>query len=187
MISKQTLLWILLCAVALGCWRYFTPAQKQVAEIQVESKLPDSEAKDILTTEYGKNGLINKTFFASEAKYYQSQSRSDFVQPKITMFDATGKPQWSLKSKQGTLIQDVSAHMQGDVVGKSLQPNNYLKRLNTDEATLDLKTNIVTGDKPVVIYGQDVTTRGVGFVGNLNKKTLKILDDAHAIYTTPNR
>ncbi|MGL5728529.1 MAG: LPS export ABC transporter periplasmic protein LptC, partial [Plesiomonas sp.] len=64
----------------------------------------------------------------------------------------------------------------------SLTPESQLERLETAQATINLKTQDITSDTEVKLYGANFTSTGLKMVGNLRNRTAALQEQVKSYY-----
>ena len=83
-----------------------------------------------------------------------------------------------------TGVQTCALPIYQDVVLTNLIPDSQLQQVLTDNAVVDLKTQLVTSDDPVKIKGVGFFSTGIGLIGDLREKTANILENIKTFYNT---
>jgi len=89
-------------------------------------------------------------------------------------------------AKHATLTRDKLLYLNEQVILTNLLPDSQLHKVMTDNARVDLTTQMVTSSDPVTIEGTNFSSTGTGLLGNLRNKTADILENVKTYYNTPN-
>ena len=73
-------------------------------------------------------------------------------------------------------------YLAGDVVVESLTPDSRLQRIETESATVNLKTQDITSDEAVKINGQNFNSTGLKMVGNLRQQAATLKEQVKTYY-----
>ena len=73
-------------------------------------------------------------------------------------------------------------YLAGDVVVESLTPASRLQRIETESATVNLKTQDITSNEAVKINGQNFNSTGLKMVGNLRQQAATLKEQVKTYY-----
>jgi lipopolysaccharide export system protein LptC len=186
MINRQTLLIILLFAVALLAWRWSSQGENENIEAKTNDiSLPSFTATKLHSRRYTADGRLTDIFTAEQALYYEHNKVTDAITPVLQTFEPTGQTAWNITAKIGQLIGNDRLMLHDNIVIKNHNPALNIDRMQTSYLDMDMNTRQISSDKPVTIDSPDYHVQGVGLHADLNSKRYQILEQSHATYFKP--
>ncbi|MCK3655877.1 LPS export ABC transporter periplasmic protein LptC [Pasteurellaceae bacterium Macca] len=171
---------LVLVVVALGAWFYqlqFSDSQNTPELIKKEGE-PEYTGQTVTTTVYDLAG--NPQYFAEaqEIKRYEHTERTEFFKPLLNLFNAqTALKQWKIASDHAEISKEKILTLSGNVLIESLDPTSRLQKIETEKLSIDLTSQDVFTDSPVISTGMGFTTSGVGLKGNLKRQVATLTKD----------
>lgn len=182
MINRQTSLIILLFIAAVLIWQWMNQEDSSTVTAQHKDlSLPSFTAAGLISYRYNPEGVLQDIFTSDQALYYENQSITDFKNPKLNTFDHQSES-WQITAKNGQLQQKDQLVLHDNIVIQNQSPAINLDKITTNYLTMDMKTHMVTSDRPVAIDSPDYHVQGVGLKANLKEKRYQILEQGHATY-----
>lgn len=182
MINRQTGLIILLFIVSLLSWQWMNQDMNNQAAVQDKDlSLPSFTASGLTSYRYNLEGVLQYIFTSDQAMYYESQSITDFKNPKLNTFEHQSAA-WQITAKNGQLQKREQLVLRDNIVIQNQSPAINLDKITTSMLTMDLNTHHVTSDQPVTIDSPDYHVQGVGLQADLKEKRYQILEQGHATY-----
>jgi lipopolysaccharide export system protein LptC len=103
------------------------------------------------------------------------------------MYDENKVATWTVKADQAKLTGDKMLYLYGHVQVDSLTDTSQLKRINTDNAVVNLVTQDVSSDDVVTLYGIGFNSIGTKMRGNLRSKTAQLIEKVKTSYEIQNK
>lgn len=165
---------ILLVIVAvLGGW-YFsqqTPENDGLDQLIKKEGSPDYVGEKMNTTIYDVDGKPQYFAEAEQIKRYQESELTTFVKPFVNLFDKeTAKKLWKVSADTAEITKEKMLYLKGAVKLEALEPTSRLQKIETDQLTVDLKTQDISTESEVKSTGLGFTTTGTGLTGNLKQQ-----------------
>lgn len=140
--------------------------------------MPEYTGETITTMIYDLNGKPQYFAEAKEIKRFEESRRTEFIQPKVELFDQqTHLKQWQAVAKRAEITKDNLLHLTGDVLLSSYDTQSRLQKIKTERLTIDLKSHDIISDDWVRTQGMGFTTSGKGLKGNLKQQLATLLQD----------
>ncbi|OTQ58392.1 LPS export ABC transporter periplasmic protein LptC [Gilliamella sp. A7] len=149
-----------------------------------QSEMPIYQSDDMVTNIYDLSGNLVYKIESGKVKHFDTNNNTDFDLPNVTLYAQDHAATWNIKAKRATLTNDKLIYLYQDVTLTNLMPDSQLQQVITDNAEVDLTTQIVTSKDPVKIRGIGFFSTGVGLVGNLREKTANILENVKTFYNS---
>lgn len=143
---------------------------------------PSFWGNNMLTVVYDPEGKLHYKLVSTKVKYYAETGDTDFTQPLMTLYSQTGIPIWMVRADSAVLTKDRMLYLKNNVEVNSLTPESQLERLETAQATINLKTQDITSDTEVKLYGTNFTSTGLKMVGNLRNRTAALQEQVKSYY-----
>ena len=201
---------LVLSVIALAVLGWFYSLQQEDAQLTELIKAPDSPeyvGQNMQTTMYSPTGKPQYLASAIKVEHFTNDGRTEFAQPVVVLLDlevsqkgvkkaegeqaaeqsaeqATNKTteNWKLSADKAKLTKDNMLYLEGNVVAQSLSPMSRLKRIETESALVNLKTQDISSDKMVKINGQNFSSTGLKLVGNLHQQVATLKEQVKTFY-----
>ncbi|RKS86020.1 lipopolysaccharide export system protein LptC [Orbus hercynius] len=185
--KKKNIIYILLIILIIGIYYYQREeSNANLVETIDLATQPIYQSDRMETTIYDPVGNLSYKIIASQVKHFDSQGETLFQMPNITLYNRDVIETWHISANQSTLTRDKLLYLEGNVILQNILPDSQLQKIITDNATVDLTTQVVTSKDFVTIEGTNFTSTGTGLFGNLRNKTADILENVKTYYNTPN-
>ena len=184
--NKKNLICFLLLILIIGVY-YSYQKDDEVSSSPSNASLPETpiyQSDDMITNVYDLSGNIVYKIESGKVKHFDNNENTDFDLPNVTLYDQDHAATWHIKAKRATLTNDKLIYLYQDVVLTNLTPESQLQQVLTDNAVVDLTTQLVTSDDPVKIKGVGFFSTGLGLIGNLREKTANILENIKTFYNS---
>ncbi len=181
--SRQTWWFGGLFLLALITWQWFKPSSQLPANEQ--DYQPDFTAVNLRSVQYNTLGLPYRGLEADYAEYYEPLAMTLVEKPVMLLYSPDGQPQWRLSSDEGILNTNDNAVLNGNVVGKGLQPDAVVHTLLTEYLELDFINNQLRSNQAVQLTSPEYEAHGQGLLGNIEQQTVELLHETQATYFTP--
>ena len=184
--NKKNLICIILLILIIGIYyRYQIDDSASIASSNTNSlNTPIYQSDDMITNVYDLSGNMVYKIESNKVRHFDNTENTDFDLPNVTLYDQDHAATWHIKAKRATLTNDKLIYLYQDVVLTNLTPESQLQQVLTDNAVVDLKTQLVTSDDPVKIKGIGFFSTGIGLIGDLREKTANILENIKTFYNT---
>lgn len=185
--KKKNIIYILLIILAMGIYYYQRDdAESPELETIDLSTEPIYQSDRMETTIYDPLGNLSYKIIADNVKHFEDSGETRFQSPNITLYNQDNLITWHILANKATLTRDKLLYLNDKVILKNVLPDAQLQRILTDNAKVDLTTQVVTSDDQVTIEGTSFTSTGTGLLGNLRNKTADILENVKTYYNAPN-
>ncbi len=153
----------------------------------VSSNDPTYRSEHTSTLVYSPEGALSYKLVAQHVEYFSDQAITWFTQPLLTTYDTTKTETWSIKADKAKLTNDRMLYLYGHVEVNALTPDAQLRKITTDNATINLITQDVTSDDLVTLYGTTFNSSGLKMRGNLRNKTAELIEKVRTSYEIQNK
>jgi Uncharacterized protein conserved in bacteria len=148
---------------------------------------PTYKSEHTDTVVYSPEGALNYRLIAEHVEYFSEQAISWFTQPRLTTFDTNKVPTWSIKADKAKLTNDRMLYLYGHVEVNALTADAQLRKITTDNATINLITQDVSSDDLVTLYGTTFNSSGLKMRGNLRSKNAELIEKVRTSYEIQNK
>lgn len=179
-----------LSVIALGllAWFYTQNQQNQdLSHLIKKEEQAEYVGKNMNTLVYSPSGSKQYQATAKQVEYFQYEGKTIFIQPDVLLFELTIEnnkqaQSWQLRADKAVLTKENMLYLSGNVLAKSLLADSKLQRIETEQATVNLKTQDITSDQQVKINGLNFTSTGLKLVGNLQQQTAILKEQVKTYY-----
>ncbi|MBF0751679.1 MULTISPECIES: LPS export ABC transporter periplasmic protein LptC [unclassified Pasteurella] len=190
---------VILGVTALCLLGWYYSLNQDNSDLQSLVKAPDSPdyiGKKMETTVFSPEGKKQYLALSDNVEHFNQDGKTNFIAPLVYLFDGVGNNQsqknetakllesqsWKLSAKKAVLTKDEMLYLEGNVIAESLEPTSRLQRVETQSATVNLKTQDITSDTMVKINGQNFNSTGLKMVGNLRQQTATLKEQVKTYY-----
>ncbi|PKH25822.1 LPS export ABC transporter periplasmic protein LptC [Enterobacterales bacterium CwR94] len=138
------------------------------------------------TVVYNPQGALNYKLVADKVEYFSEEELSWFTRPVMTTYDENKIATWSVRADKAKLTKDRMLYLYGHVEVNALTQDAQLRRIQTDNAQVNLITQDVTSDDQVKLSGTSFNATGMKMRGNLRKKTAELIEKVQTSYEIQN-
>ena len=184
--NKKNLICLLLLILIVGVY-YSYQKNDDVLSTPSNTNQPETpiyQSDDMVTNVYDLSGNMVYKIESGKVKHFDNNENTDFDLPNVTLYDQEHAATWHIQAKRATLTKDKLIYLYQDVTLTNLTPDSQLQQVLTDDAVVDLTTQIVTSKDPVKIRGVGFFSTGLGLIGNLREKTANILENIKTFYNS---
>lgn len=186
--------WTLFLSVitfALLAWFYVLQQDDNGLESLIKADdSPEYTGYTMETVVYSPAGKKQYVATSEKVEYYTYDGHSDFQKPLVHLFDIQdeklGTQSWKLSADKAKLTKDNMLYLEGNVVAQTLLPQSRLQRVETERATVNLKTQDITSDTMVKINGQNFSSTGLKLTGNLQQQIATLKEQVKTHYEINN-
>lgn len=179
-----------LSVIALGllAWFYTQNQQNQdLSHLIKKEEQAEYVGKNMNTLVYSPSSSKQYQATAKQVEYFQYEGKTIFIQPDVLLFELTTEnnkqaQSWQLRADKAVLTKENMLYLSGNVLAKSLLADSKLQRIETEQATVNLKTQDITSDQQVKINGLNFTSTGLKLVGNLQQQTAILKEQVKTYY-----
>ncbi len=143
---------------------------------------PIHQSKQTTTIVYNKIGKIIYKIKAEDVQYYLTSELSWFTRPTMTLFNEEAIATWSLRADRAKLTKNQILYLYGHVEVNNLSATLKLEKIKTNNAQINLRTQDITSNEEVTVYGIHFTSNGMQMRGNLQNKTAELIDKVKTNY-----
>lgn len=152
----------------------------------VNGNTPTYQSEKSTTLAYNPEGALNYRLVADRAEYYSADGISWFTKPVMTSYDKNKVATWAISADRAKLTSDNMLYLYGHVEVNALAPDSQLRKITTDNATVNLVTQDVSSENLVTLYGTTFNSSGLKMRGNLRDKTARLIDKVKSSYEIQN-
>ncbi|CAM3722854.1 LPS export ABC transporter periplasmic protein LptC [Avibacterium endocarditidis] len=174
--------------LALLAWFYSlqqSDSEKLAGLIKSEDS-PEYVGEKMQTTVYSPTGEKQYFAIANKVEHYASNGNTDFQYPVVYLYDVQdetlGTQSWKISAKNAKLTKDNLLYLEGDVFVQSLLSDSRLQRVDTERATVNLKTQDIHSDTMATITGLNFTSSGAKLTGNLKQQIATLAEQVKTHY-----
>jgi len=185
--KKRNIIYILLIILMTSIY-YYQRGELESNNIDAIdlTKQPIYQSDRMETMIYDPTGKLTYKIIADAVKRFDNTGETLFESPDVTLYNNDTIKTWHILAKHATLTRDKLLYLNEQVILTNLLPDSQLHKVMTDNARVDLTTQMVTSSDPVTIEGTNFSSTGTGLLGNLRNKTADILENVKTYYNTPN-
>lgn len=156
--------------------------RKQDEPVIVDNNEPTYTTEHALTRVYNLNGALNYRLVTENVEHFAPESLSWFTKPVMTQYDENKVATWDIRADRAKLTSDHMLYLYGNVVVNALTPDAQLRKITTDNASINLITQDISSDDMVTLYGTSFNSSGMKMRGNLRHKTAKLIEKVKTSY-----
>ncbi|OCG70450.1 LPS export ABC transporter periplasmic protein LptC [Gilliamella sp. Occ3-1] len=183
--NKKNLISFLLLIVVIGVYYNYQKGDEAVEQSTPNiSDKPIYQSDEMLTDIYDLSGDLIYKIESSNVRHFDDSDNTEFDLPNFTFYDQNHLATWHIKAKKATLTKDKFLYLYDNVQLDNLTQETQLKQVKTDNAVIDLTSQLVKSKDPVIINGVGFYSTGIGLAGNLHTKTANILENVKTYYNT---
>jgi len=148
----------------------------------VNNDEPTYTSEQAITRVYNLTGALNYRLVTENVEYFSSDSTSWFTKPVMTQYDERKLATWEIRADRAKLTNDRMLYLYGNVVVNALTPDAQLRKITTDNASINLTTQDISSDDQVTLYGTSFNSSGMKMRGNLRNKTAQLIEKVKTSY-----
>tara|TARA_A200000113_G_scaffold125177_1_gene112673 strand:- start:209 stop:787 length:579 start_codon:yes stop_codon:yes gene_type:complete len=160
--------------------------EKDVRQQQSDALKPSYKAKNLATTLYNQDGMLNHKVFAESMEHYDQLGFVFFQQPRYTLYTDNANAPWVVTAKEGTLYNNELIQLEKAVTIENKTDNDFVKNITTEYIQINLENKQMTSDQPVKILGAQYVILSNGFNADLRKQEYELLDHVQTTYSPSN-
>ncbi|MDO6565625.1 LPS export ABC transporter periplasmic protein LptC [Alteromonas sp. 1_MG-2023] len=176
-----SVLFILALAMYIPIWMEEDPTQQ--TDQGPDALKPAYKAKNLTTTLYNQDGLLNHKVFASSMEHYDQLGFVLFQKPRYTLYTDDAQSPWEVTATEGTLYNNELIQLENNVVIENQSVDDFVKTIRTAFIEINLYTKQMTSDQPVEIRGLQYVINSNGFNANLRTQEYELIDHVQTIYS----
>ncbi|WP_414829857.1 LPS export ABC transporter periplasmic protein LptC [Alteromonas sp. H39] len=177
-------LFVLALLLYLPVWMEDEPETRE--QQRIDALQPAYKARNLTTTFYDAEGNRHHQIFATSMEHYDELGFVLFQQPEYTIYLDQQTSSWQVTAKEGTLYNDDLIQLDSDVLIKSLNEEAFVSTITTEFIEINLDTQKMVSDQPVVIRGTPYTINSNGFKADLKTQEYELIDHVQTIYSPGN-
>lgn len=165
---------VLLIFVGISLYLWFPAFTNQSNADDSEEPVltPDFTATLLHQEMFDKNGTLKQEVFSQKMEHYAQLALTYFEQPEFIIYQ-NNAPFWRLAADLGS-VQDGRLTLDSNVKMYQLTNNELVTSIETQYLEIDLDTQVVETDKPIIIRGEKTTIEGQGLTADLKAQTVKL-------------
>lgn len=150
--------------------------------VVVDSNEPTYTSEEAITRVYNLSGGLNYRLVTQNVEYFSADATSWFTKPVMTQYDEKKIATWEIRADRAKLTNDRMLYLYGNVVVNALTPDAQLRKITTDNASINLTTQDISSDDLVTLYGTSFNSSGMKMRGNLRHKTAQLIEKVKTSY-----
>lgn len=183
--NKKNLICLLLLIIVIGAYYNYQKGDEPASKsTQNALDKPIYQSDNMLTNIYDLSGELIYQIESIHVRHFDNSGNTEFDLPNFTFYDQQHLATWHIKAKKATLTNDKHLYLYQDVQLDNLAQDAQLKQVKTDNAVIDLTSQLVTSKDPVIINGVGFYSTGIGLASDLHTKTANILENVKTYYNT---
>ncbi len=148
----------------------------------VNNDEPTYTSEQAITRVYNLTGALNYRLVTENVEHFSADSTSWFTKPVMTQYDEKILATWEISADRAKLTNDRMLYLYGNVVVNALTPDSQLRKITTDNASINLTTQDISSDDQVTLYGTSFNSSGMKMRGNLRDKTAQLIEKVKTSY-----
>lgn len=166
---------------------HFSSLTGRLSNEEISNRYPTFVSKNFKAELYDTEGNITHSMFTDEVKYHENKKLIEVTGIDGIFYekrdDAKSNEGWNLKAKEGVIVYNDYADLKGGVSITPLTPSaSEVQEVATAAVHFDINSKIISSPEEISIRGTRFTNTGSDYVIDLNKKTIVIKDNPHAVY-----
>ncbi|MBO1254296.1 LPS export ABC transporter periplasmic protein LptC [Alteromonas sp. 5E99-2] len=174
---------LFLAALLLYLPVWLEEEEEQQASPNIDALVATYQAKNLTTKLYDENGNLSHQVFAQGMQHFDLLGFVVFEQPEYTLYPDGGTASWKLTASEGTLYNSDLLQLESDVRILSLQPDEFIKSVQTEFIEVKLNEKTVNSDQAVTLLGDHYTIIGNGFSADLEQKYYELQNHVQTVYS----
>lgn len=185
--NKKNIIYLILIILVIGIYYYQSDSDRSslLPENNI-SEEPTYQSKEMLTVVYDPTGTLIYKIVATQVQYFDQKSETKFEAPYVTLYGNDKTASWTVRANNALLTKQRVLYLKGDVEVNNLSPNAQLERITTDNAEINLLTQLINSEDEVIIQGPGFYSTGNKLQGNLREKTANLLENVKTYYSSYN-
>ncbi len=175
---RLALLLFTLGIVTYLAWPTLEPAI--VNEPQQEADLvPDFTATLLHQELFDGQGKIKREVFSQQMKHFSELALTYFEKPEFIIYKDEA-PFWRLAAQHGS-VQDGLLTLDKDVTMYQVENSELITTIETQYLEINLTSQLVWTDKPILIKGKNTTITGKGMSADLKAGKVSLVNHATTV------
>lgn len=142
-----------------------------------------NQSNEVIITTYNTAEKIQFKLIAKEIKHFPNRKIIQFIQPKITIFNAKNIAIWKIVSNQAIINhKQKTLYLNGYIDISNLSKNKSFQSIITNQATINLITKNICSNTIVIVHGYYFYSIGKKMNGNLHTKKMQLLNNTQTYY-----
>jgi len=141
--------------------------------------IPDFTATLLHQEMFNDEGKLKQEVFSQKMEHYAQLALTYCEQPEFIIYQ-DDKPFWRLAAMTGS-VQDGRLTMENDVTWFQLNDNKLVTSIETEYIEIDLDSQLVVTDKPIIIRGEKTTIEGKGLRADLKAERVTLTKHVRTI------
>lgn len=180
---------LILAALAVALlmlfWRPFSSPEQQQKELDRTELQPDFVAEGLLTSIFNPQGKLEHRIESTRMAHYSVVGLTELTRPTYvtTIVDDEGNSQvWQLRADKGSYYNDERLLLEDNVRITNQDDEAFVQAMETEYLMVQMATQEVTTDHPVLIYGPQFEVRGLGLRANFQAQQMELTEHVQTVY-----
>ena len=175
----RILLAVVIVAASWYFWLPIKPTQIIDSTNKEEVLVPDFTATLLHQEMFDINGNLTQEVFSQKMEHFAALELTYFEQPEFVIYQ-NKKPFWRLSAQNGN-VQDGRLILDKNVTMYQVENNQMVTTIDTDYLEINLDSQLVWTDKPIVIKGKQSIITGKGMKADLKVGKVQLTEHVRTI------
>jgi len=187
-VNQRTLFLIFLLAFVslMVLWQPWESEDKALEPDTAGQVVPDFTAENLVTRIFESNGRLSHRIRAKHMAHFSQQKLTELLEP-VYITHLENQPEgagelWQVKSQKGRFYNDEKLELITNVEVTNLSNIGYIRNIETDYLAIDLQTQKMYTESPVVISGPQFVIRGIGLTVDIESQQLELIKHVETVY-----
>lgn len=164
-------------------WRAASPLSTTSGSTQ---HMPDFIAENLVSKIFSAEGTLIHRIEAERMAHFNLSQRTELTAPKYSAFLEESSENfgnlWEVTSETGILYNDEQLTLENKVLIQNISGVGYFEKVETDFLTIDLTTQSMYSERPVILTGPQFTVKGIGFKLNIETQQLELDQHVETVF-----
>lgn len=166
-------------------WRPFSGSPEDDLGLDPNELRPDFVAEGLFTRIFNPQGELQHRIESTRMAHFSIIGLTELADPVYitTIINDSGQPElWQLRADKGSYYDDERLILEDNVRITNEDGQSFVQAMETEYLTINTLTQVITTDRPVLIYGPQFEIRGQGMRANLEAQQLELTEHVQTIY-----
>lgn len=187
--NQRTLFIIGLVAIiaTLVLWQPWQSEQVAPSSDTPRQVMPDFTAENLVSQVFDAKGQLTHRIQASQMAHFSQRKLTELESPiYATYLNSVGDEDtaelWQVTAIEGRLYDDEKLELIAEVEVTNLSGIGYIRHIELSDLTIDLVSQTMFSESPVIISGPQFTIRGIGLKIDIETQQLELNKHVETIY-----
>lgn len=184
---KRNIIYLFLIFLVIALYYYVNdPQSDNRLPVAIDTtNTPTYQSQAMQTVVYDPTGKLFYQIEAKQIAHYGTTRDTQFTQPNVTLYEREKNAVWHIYADKALLTKEHMLYLDGHVQLDNLSPQAQIQQIVTEQAQVNLTTQIVTSDAEVTLKGAGFYSSGHKLYGDLRAKTANLLENVKTYYQNP--